>query len=174
MSTATVPVQASPSLRPSGTAALSATGGLALFGACAGLGVGALAEVPQLALAALLVPSASWTVTGLSLMVAHQFLDLDAPPEAIGGALVGGFVRSGRLAAGFSPVMLFFSSTSPSWFLLGCGLLGLVAFCGLPTTAGLLLATEPGSERMDFVLLVRAWLVFTTLVALRIGADLLT
>ena len=173
MSTTTLSAEVAPATRPALQDALGAAGGFALLGTCAGLGTGALAQVPGLAFTTLVVPLASWTVTGLSLLVVHQFLDLEATPEVVGEALVRGFVHTGRLAAGLSPVMLFFSVSSPSWFPLGCGLLGLTALCGLPTTARRLEAAEPRSSEAGFVRLVRAWLVFTTLVALRVGADLL-
>ncbi len=153
-------------------AALEAAGGFALLGVCAGLGAGAPYRVPSLALTALIVPLGAWVVTGLSVLVVHQFLDLDARPEDIAAALGQGFVRTGQLAASLAPVMLFMAATSDSRMAIACLLMGAVAACGLPATARQLRRAEPQSDHAGFRWLIRGWLLFTTLVGLRIGLDL--
>ncbi len=151
---------------------LAACGGFALLGAAGALGGGAWPRVPSFALGLLLVPAGAWLVTGLSVLVVHQYLDLDARPESIGRALLAGFVRTGHLAAALVPVALFFTSTSPMWPRLTVGLLCLAGACGLPATARALQAAEPQADHRGFVWLLRGWQLFAALIALRILVDL--
>ncbi len=167
------PLEAVPAVQE----ALGALGGFAVLGLCAGLGAGDLATTARAVPSGLLVGTGALLLSGPALVVAHQFLRLEAPPEALVGALGRAFVQVGRLALGFSPFVLFFAATSglAGWIyvlvLAGIGLLGL-SLAGRDLVAAERGAGAPSLGRdARMALLTWTWAGLAGLVALRIGWD---
>lgn len=154
---------------------LGALGGMALLGLATTLGSGAVEVIAPgtvLLLASLL---GATLLTAPALLALHQFLKLSARPEAMISALAHALVAGGRVAMGVAPVGLFFAATTSQWPLV---LLAGFALCGVVTAmvaVGSLRAVEAaaGSPSARFGGLVLGWAGLTTLIALRIGFDVL-
>jgi len=130
----------------------------------------------------LIIGAGALLLTGPALVVAHQFLGLTARPEVLVGSLAQGFVRSGQLALGLCPFMLFFSATSGLWGVLLAAILGGIGALGLGWTIHALVHSEPrqGSasplwftarNQLTMSGLVACWSGLTFLIALRIAWD---
>ena len=92
-----------------------ALGKLALLGAAAGLGSGSVDMALRSVPVGVLVGAGTLLLTAPSLVVAHQWLGLDAAPGELVDSLVDGLGRAGTLALGAVPMTLFFSLTSNLW-----------------------------------------------------------
>lgn len=163
---------------PAGSDLLVAAGGFFLLGLAASLGSGSVETTAHNLPATLFTSVGSLVLTGPALLVVHQFLRLDAPPQALAAALGRGFAVSGRLALGLSAPMLFFSATSGIWTLLLSASLVLIAAMGLSATVSFLVRAEEQAgasfaKRSHMFLLALAWCALTALTALRIAVDVL-
>lgn len=162
---------------PTATTVAQAVMGFVALGATVALGSPDVATAAGHAPTALLVDAGSLLLTGPALMVGHQFLGLDAPVADLASDLSWAFVRSGGVALGLSPFVLFFAATS--------GLApGLLAFA-LPVIGGLGLAhaavgmcsseRRSGSEATQLKRMLKmrgllaGWAVLTVLVGLRLA-----
>lgn len=156
-------------------AVLGALGGMAVLGLATTLGSGSIETIVPgtiLLLASLL---GAVLLTAPALLALHQFFKLSARPEAMVSALAHALVAGGRVAMGVAPVGLFFAVTTSLWPL---ALLAGFALCGVVTAmvaVGSLSAVEAavGSPPSRFRGLVLGWAGLTTLIALRIGYDVL-
>lgn len=151
-------------------AASLALGKLALLGAAAGVGSGSLDMAMRSVPVGVLVGAGTLLLTAPSLVVAHQWLGLDAAPGELMDSMVNGLGRAGTLAMGAVPMTLFFSLTSNLW----AACLSLVlAGTGLAVLAQLLVrfwALERGGlmrARMTGLMLL--WSGLAILVAVRIA-----
>lgn len=163
---------------PTGTELLVAAGGFFALGVTASLGSGSLETVGHNLPGTLFTSIGALVLTGPALLVVHQFLRLDATPQALATALGRGFHVSGRLALGLSAPMLFFSATSALWTTLLTFALFAIGLMGLSATASYLVqvesdATDRLTNRTHMVVLSLAWCVLTALTALRIALDAL-
>jgi hypothetical protein len=158
---------------PAGQEVLLALAGLGALGLAAGLGSGDTTTALRAAPSALMIGMGSLVLTGPALVVGHQFLGLEARPEALAGALARGFAVAGRLALGLAPVMLFFSATSWLWSPVFCALLLGIGGVGFASTARRLREAECGDARGVHRIdgLVLAWTGLAVLIALRIAWD---
>ena len=172
--TAEVGGEAGAGVLPAGVGALPAgavaraAGGFALAGLAVGLGASdpetALRTVP----AGLVVAGGTLVLSGPALLVGHQMLGLGGAPGALVGALADGFARAGRLAAGLSPALAFFSLTTDLW--IGFGALAALAIgaIGFGWAATNLHAVE---RRAPMDVLVFGWSALAMLVSLRLALD---
>ncbi len=155
-----------------------ACAGLSLLGLCVGLGSGDMGMALRSAPTVVLTGLGALVLTGPALLIAHQFLGYRAPPDALIGALVRGFVACGRLALGLSPFVLFFSVTSRVWLGAGAAALVVVAGVGFVATGGWLREAEASSRQDDSFKrpiggLVWGWSMLTALIAARLGWEML-
>jgi hypothetical protein len=154
---------------PDGRALLGAVGGFLVAGLSAGLG----ASAPEVALRAvpsgLLVGGGALALTGPALVVVHQYLGLQARPVDLAAGLADGFVRAGRTALGFAPVLAFFALTTGLWVAAAAGVGLAVGAVGFAWSGAALRRSEPPSVRMDG--LVVAWTLLAALVVLRLAVD---
>ncbi|MEQ1569901.1 MAG: hypothetical protein ABMA64_29980 [Myxococcota bacterium] len=109
----------------------------------------------------------AFALTGPALLVAHQFLRIDAPVTDVAAVLGRTVVRVGQIGWGFAPVCLMFALTAPGsglWLLAAAGaLLGGVAVVN--ATAGLVALTH----RRMWDLTVGVWIAVTVAVAARLA-----
>jgi hypothetical protein len=147
---------------------------MVLFGLCAGLGAGELAIVVRVLPTTVAPLLGAMLLTAPALLAMHQFLGLHAAPESLAIALSRGLLGGGHVAAGLSPIALFFAATTGLWPLaLGFGG-ALIGVSAAAVAARALHRAERASGRQPssaFSLLIAAWLVLGTLIALRIAAD---
>jgi hypothetical protein len=153
------------------SAVLGGLGGMALLGLCAASGsvdVDAIVPGTFVTVAPLL---GAVLLTTPALMAIHQFLGLSAKPEATVAALAHALVVGGRVAAGLAPACLFFAATTRLWVVL---LAVALAIPGLVTAvvAVIALRRAEGAPTDRFAVLLAAWTVLTTLIALRIAYDI--
>jgi hypothetical protein len=151
--------------------------GYAALGLCAGLGSGE-AHVALRATPSILVGGvAALLLSTPALVVVHQFLRLDARPDALVGVVARAFASGGRVALGVVPVMLFASATTS---VAGVVLAFLLTGIGAVVAVHLLLelvAVEPATDPLAAArvrLLALGWTALTGLVALRVAWDVVT
>lgn len=162
---------AGPGLREVALAAV----GFAALGACAAIGAPAAAEGLRTVPSGLMVPVGALVLTGPALVVAHQFLRLEARPEALAGALAGGFCRAGGLALGLAPTMLFFGATTTLWAVVLSAILAMTGLFGFVWTARRLDDVERTAGPVDWTrvarmqMLIAGWTGLCALVALRLA-----
>lgn len=171
------PAAPDPRVLPAPGELLLAVGGFALLGLCAGIGAGDAGSAARAVTSGPLVGAGALVLTGPALVVAHQFLRLEARPELLVGALARGFVRAGALAAGLAPTALFFAVTSPLGLVTLAASLAAIGLLGLRSTAQALHAVEMARGDRDLLrdarmrALVFFWSGLCALIALRIGWD---
>jgi Trk-type K+ transport system membrane component len=151
--------------------------GLLALGVSAGLGTSSVEALGRFAPAALVVGAGAVLLSSPPLLVAHQLLQLQARPDALGAVLARGVVRLGQLAAGLVPLLLWFAATSGlAPFLAPLALYGAGVFA-LGSTAMELVAAEVATGERDLArasrmgLLVTGWCGLVSLVALRLSVD---
>ena len=86
--------------------------GFAALGLCASLGSESLDAASHTAPSGLIVQAGAMLLTGPALLVGHQFLGLEASVPSLVDAMARAFVRTGTVALGLVPAVLFFSATS--------------------------------------------------------------
>lgn len=163
---------------PTGTQLLVAAGGFFALGLAASLGSGSAATITHNLPGTLFTSIGALVLTGPALLVAHQFLRLEASPVALATALGRGFHVSGRLALGLAAPMLFFSATSTIWTTLLTLALFAIGAMGLHATLTWLVNVETRAgadlaKQTHMYLLSLAWCALTGLTALRIAVDAL-
>ncbi|NVB41349.1 hypothetical protein G6O69_26160 [Pseudenhygromyxa sp. WMMC2535] len=166
--------------------ARSLVGGLLGFlalGAAAALGEPLLEGTSlRLVPSVLMVELSAMALTTPALIALHQFLDLEAPPEALAAACGRALVHGGRVAGGLTPLVLFYAATtSLGVFAMLVSLAAVGVFTTVTACVSLnrveLRATppaQPGREAMvapRFTLLVLAWVALSWVIALRVGVD---
>lgn len=151
---------------------LSLLGLLALGGAAA-LGSTAGPMALRLAPSVLLVDIAALALTAPALIAVHQFLRLSAKPEDLAAGLGRALVHGGRVAAGLSVIVLFFSATTNLAIpLLLASLLGVGVFSSATACVELTAAERKGGVVVPyFPLLLLGWVALNWVIALRIGVD---
>jgi hypothetical protein len=146
---------------------VSAAGGLAALGAAIALGTGDLQETARLAPLLVGPTFGAVVLTTPALVVAHQFLRVDAPVGSLADVLARAVARVGQVGWGFAPLTLLFAVTAPgSWPVLFAGdglVLGVVGV--LNAVLGLI-ALDRRTLRWE--LAVVGWCVLTLLVAARL------
>jgi hypothetical protein len=151
-----------------------AVAGMTLYGLCAGLGAGELAVVVRVLPTTVVPLLGAMLLTTPALLVMHQVLGLQARPETMTIALARALLVAGHVAAGLSPIALFFAATTGLWpfaIALGGTIIGIAAAA---SAARALHEAERAEGRLPsprFSLLVAAWLVLGALVSLRLAAD---
>lgn len=148
----------------------AAVAGLAAAGAATALGLVAASGV-ALSWQAIAVGATTWpaawlraaAIVGPSLPVAAAVFGVPLTAADAAGALAAGVVRSGRIAAGVTPVTLFFALTSSVAPLIG--VLGAV-WAGLEGLAAV--GAHLDQDAADAWLLVSAWRAVLVLVAARL------
>lgn len=154
--------------------------GFAALGLCASLGSDSLASASQTAPSGLIVQAGAMLLTGPALLVGHQFLGLEASVPSLVDAMARAFVRTGTVALGLVPAVLFFSATSglaPVLFglaMFGMGLNGLFDAIRGMGQAEREAGAESGRTLRDakMQLLAVGWAVLTGLIGLRIAFHL--
>lgn len=178
-STATL-VHAPPSKLRGRDLLLSLAGLLALGGAAA-LGSAQGSAAARLIPSVQLVELAALGLTAPALIALHQFMNLQAGPEALAAALGRALIHGGRVAAGLAVVVLFFSATTNLW--LPMLLLSLLAVGVFTSATGCVELTRaerragPASARTvapRFTLLLLGWLALSWIIALRVGVNVST
>lgn len=156
-----------------------AIAGFALLGLVAGLGSGDGGVASRTVPSGLFVGGGALMLTGPALLVVHQYLGLEASPDALMASLASAFAKAGDVALGLIPTMLLFSATSGLWAVVfGILLTGLGLF-GLDRASTALIHSEraamnPLKRRVDLmILVVMGWSGLTLLIALRIAWDVL-
>ncbi len=164
---AAAPQLANPVVMPDGRALATAVGGFLVAGLAAGLGASATEVAVRAVPAGLAVGLGALVLTGPALVVGHQYLGLAARPVDLAASLADGFVRAGRCALGFSPVVLFFSLSTSLWMVAAAVVALASGAVGLGWGGAALRGAESPSMRMDA--LVIAWSTLASLVALRLA-----
>jgi len=162
----------SPALRT----VLGSLGGMVVLGLATSLGSGSAAVVAPGSLLVLAPLLGAVLLTAPALLALHQFLRLSARPEAMVAALAHALVAGGRVALGVAPVGLFFAATTAQWplvLLLGFALCGVVTAAVAVGSLRSVEAAHAGTLSPRFEALVFGWAGLTTLIALRIGFDVL-
>lgn len=153
---------------------LSLLGLLALGGAAA-LGSPAGPTALRLAPSVMLVDLAALALTAPALIAVHQFLRLSARPEDLAAGLGRALIHGGRVAAGLSVIVLFFSATTNLAIpLLLASLVGVGVFSTATACVELTWAERKGSAGPVvgyFPLLVLGWVALSWIIALRVGVD---
>jgi hypothetical protein len=149
-----------------GMAGTLALGTVAAFGSH-----GALLHVAP---SGLWIGAGSLVLTAPALLVAHQFMGLDAAPDEVVAVLGETVARGGRLALGLVPFQAFFSATTergPGLFALALAGIGLAAqaFAGRHVVDAERRCTTNLAQRARAHSLVLGWGVLTVLVALRLA-----
>ncbi len=151
---------------------LTGMAGLLALGAVASIGGhGALVHVAP---SGLWIGAGSLVLTAPALLVAHQFLGLDAAPDEVVAVLGETVARGGRLALGLVPFQAFFSATTtrgPGLFALALAGVGLaaLAFAGRHVVDAERRATTNLAQRARAHFLVLAWGVWTLAVGVRLA-----
>lgn len=151
---------------------LTGIAGVFALGCVAALGGhGALAHVAP---SGLWIGLGSLVLTAPALLVAHQFMGLDAAPEEVVAVLGETVARGGRLALGLVPFQAFFSATTergPLLFALALALLGgaSLVFGGRHVVDAERRVTEDVLQRARAQSLVLGWGMLTVLVGLRLA-----
>lgn len=169
------PVELAPPPLTRARAVSSAVFGLAALGLAAGLGSGSLEVALRAAPAAAAAPLGGFVLTGPALLVAHQYLQLQAQPGRLLDALAEGFSRAGVVAMGLTPVMLFFSATTQRWaegFMVAAALALCIGLMGSREALWAAELDEAPAPSPHAALLASAWAVTTALVTLRLTWDL--
>ncbi len=148
---------------------------MALLGLATTLGSETLAAIAPGTIVLLASLFGATLLTAPALLALHQFLQLSARPEAMVSALAHALVSGGRVAMGVAPVGLFFAATTSQWPLI---LMAGFALCGIVTATVAvrsLRAVEAvaGPVAPRFSALLYGWAGLTTLIALRIGFDVI-
>lgn len=169
-----MPVIVSPA--PPASRVVLALGAMVLFALCAGLGTGELGVTLRVLPIVVAPLFGAMLLTAPALFAMHQFLGLHARPETMTVALARGLIIGGHVAAGLSPMALFFAATTGLWpFLVAIGgtLVGLAAATSAARSLHEAERAKNGSSSARFSLLVAGWLVLGTLISLRLAADLI-
>ncbi|TNE88784.1 MAG: hypothetical protein EP330_13415 [Deltaproteobacteria bacterium] len=153
-------------------------GQFALLGAACGVGAGEIGMAARTVPSGLVVGTGALVMTAPALVVMHQYLGLAADPDQLVHTLSRGFVRAGRLAVGFAPLGLFFSTTTNLWALflaLALGGIGITILGRLVWELRLVEvehpAPSPTSRGLTMSLLTAGWAGLATLIALRLAWD---
>jgi hypothetical protein len=148
--------------------------GLLALGGAAALGGSGAGPGMRLIPSVILVELPALALTAPALIAIHQFLRLEAPPEALAAALGRALIHAGRVAGGLAVVVLFFAATTGlATPMLVCSLAAVGVFTSA-TACVELSAVErraAGQVAPAFSLLLVGWLGLSWLVALRIGVD---
>ncbi|WP_052548221.1 hypothetical protein [Enhygromyxa salina] len=176
--TSPFPLHAPPDALPPTTAvrgrdlSLALLGLLALGGAAA-LGSPAGPAAVRLAPSVLLVDLAALALTAPALIAVHQFLRLSAKPEDLAAGLGRALVHGGRVAAGLSVIVLFFSATTDLAIpMLLASLVGVGVFTTATACVELSRAERKGGPVVGyFPLLLLGWVALSWIIALRVGVD---
>ena len=144
--------------------------GFVLLAACAGLGAGDAAIASRTIPTGLLVGGGALALTGPTLIAMHQFLGLNATPDALAASLLRGFATTGRAALGLCPAMLLFAATSGLWAPVLLLLGGITGALGFRYTFQRLVEAE-GKPSAAFGLLITGWGGLVALIALRLTVD---
>jgi hypothetical protein len=154
-----------------GLVALGAAAALGGAGPLVGAGHGsALRLVPSV----FLVELPALALTAPALIAIHQFLRLEAAPEALAAALGRALIHAGRVAGGLAVMVLFFAATTRlATPMLVASLLAVGVFSSATACVELTAAERRAGDQVApaFTLLVVGWLALSWLVALRIGVD---
>lgn len=167
------PVAAPPLTRARAVA--SSVFGLAALGLAAGLGSGSLEVALRAIPASVAAPLGGFVLTGPALIVAHQYLQLQAEPQRIVDALAEGFSNAGVVALGLTPVMLFFSATTNHagrGFMLAAALALLIGLTGARDALWQAELDDAPAPSLRARWLASGWATLTTLVTLRLAMDL--
>lgn len=164
---------------PSPAAMGRATLGFLALGVTAALGGDGGLTAANLAPSGLLVQAGAMVLTGPAMLVGHQFLGLEASVPSLVNAMAGAFVRTGTVALGLVPAVLYFSATSglgPFMFgmaMVGMGLNGLFDATAGMRTAELQAGEGNGALRdAKMTMLALGWAGLTGLIGLRIAFHL--
>jgi hypothetical protein len=150
--------------------------GLLALGTAAAFGGLSLRFGLRLIPSVVLVEVSALALTAPALIAVHQFLGLEARPEALAAALGRALIHAGRVAGGLAVVVLFFAATTP----LAAGMLGFsLAAVGVFTCATA--CVELGNAERQalagrnpapvFSLLLIGWVGLGWLIAVRVGVD---
>lgn len=148
--------------------------GLLALGGAAALGSPAGSTALRLAPSVLLVDLAALALTAPALIAVHQFLALSATPEDLAAGLGRALIHGGRVAAGLSVIVLFFSATTNLAIpLLLASLIGVGVFSSVTACVELTRAERKasGADLGYFPLLLLGWVTLSWIIALRVGVD---
>jgi hypothetical protein len=136
--------------------------------------IGGHGVFPHVAPSGLWIGAGSLVLTAPALLVAHQFMGLDAAPEEVVAVLGETVARGGRLALGLVPFQAFFSASTergPGLFALalaGIGAMALV-FAGRHVMDAERRVTADLVQRARAHSLVMGWGMLTVLVGMRLA-----
>ncbi len=176
----------SPPLSPSGSPALPAAKpvrarelsrallGLLALGSAAALGSPSTGAGLRLVPSVVLVELPALALTAPALIAIHQFVRLEAAPEALAAALGRALIHAGRVAGALAIVVLFFAATTRlATPLLVCSLAAVGVFTSATACVELSAAERRAGSTVApaFSLLLIGWLGLSWLIALRVGVD---
>ncbi len=144
--------------------------GFVLLAACASLGAGDVSVATRTLPTGLLVGGGALALTGPTLIAMHQFLGLNATPDALAASLLRGFATTGRAALGLCPAMLLFAATSGLWAPVLLLLGGIAGGLGFQYTFRRLAEAE-GRPSAAFAMLITGWAGLVAMIALRLTID---
>lgn len=153
---------------------LGAIGSFALLGLVAGLGSGDAPTAARALPAAWMVGGGALLLTGPALVVAHQFLRLEARPDRLVLVLADTFTRAGHVALGLVPAMLLFSATSSLWAVVFALFLAAIGVFGLAHAVRALMAVEEAGDlrrHATMGALTLGWSALVVLIAARLAWD---
>lgn len=154
--------------------------GFTALGVCAALGASSAQSAAGLAPNGLIVQAGALVLTGPALLVGHQFLGLEASVPSLVDAMARAFVRTGTVALGLVPAVLFFSATSGlAPVLFGLAMVGMGANGLLDAMLGMRDAERAagddkgrGLREAKIQLLALGWAVLAGLIGIRIAFGL--